>query len=315
MRKIKKNKASGITLIALVITIIVLLILAGISIQMLTGDNGILNRAGEAKEKSITGEEKDNIALAWNSLIGKKVLEGKDITDLMLENELNNSGKNVKVDNLGNAFSITFKDTNHEYIVDKNGNIVLLGENTYAVTLNANGGKYSDNNTMKIKTLNKDQKLGAIENPTRDGCEFLGWYKNVTKKEEVDGQIKEYIDREYIDISSETEFTENTTLYARWRKYLYNEGVGSENWIAFQRREDFSWSPVSYYCSFENNYVEFGDNSESSCGCTGIKVQNNDISGFTKLYGIFSCYSNNRDISSNWVSSLSYNYFLGMRNR
>ena len=46
-----KNK-SGITLIALVVTIIVLLILAGISISMLTGQNGILNRASEAKEKT-----------------------------------------------------------------------------------------------------------------------------------------------------------------------------------------------------------------------------------------------------------------------
>ena len=46
----KKNK--GITLIALVVTIIVLLILAGISINMLTGQNGILNRAAEAKEKT-----------------------------------------------------------------------------------------------------------------------------------------------------------------------------------------------------------------------------------------------------------------------
>ena len=46
--KIKQEKA--ITLIALVVTIIVLLILAGISISMLTGQNGILNRASEAKE-------------------------------------------------------------------------------------------------------------------------------------------------------------------------------------------------------------------------------------------------------------------------
>ncbi len=46
-----KNK-NGITLIALVVTIIVLLILAGVSISMLTGQNGILNRAAEAKEKN-----------------------------------------------------------------------------------------------------------------------------------------------------------------------------------------------------------------------------------------------------------------------
>ena len=42
-----KNK-NGITLIALVITIIVLLILAGISISMLSGDNSILTKAGDA---------------------------------------------------------------------------------------------------------------------------------------------------------------------------------------------------------------------------------------------------------------------------
>ena len=47
---LKNNK--GITLIALVVSIIVLLILAGISINMLTGENGILNRAAEAKKKT-----------------------------------------------------------------------------------------------------------------------------------------------------------------------------------------------------------------------------------------------------------------------
>ena len=51
MLKTKK----GITLIALVVTIIVLLILAGVSIAVLTGENGILNRATEAKK---TNEEK-----------------------------------------------------------------------------------------------------------------------------------------------------------------------------------------------------------------------------------------------------------------
>ena len=54
----KKNK--GITLIALVVTIIVLLILAGISIAMLSGQNGILNRASEAKEKTGVAQEDEN---------------------------------------------------------------------------------------------------------------------------------------------------------------------------------------------------------------------------------------------------------------
>ena len=55
---LKRNK--GITLIALVVTIIVLLVLAGISIVMLTGQNGILNRANEAKEKTGVAQKEEN---------------------------------------------------------------------------------------------------------------------------------------------------------------------------------------------------------------------------------------------------------------
>ena len=44
----KKKNARGITLIALVITIIVLLILAGVTINALSGENGILKRATQA---------------------------------------------------------------------------------------------------------------------------------------------------------------------------------------------------------------------------------------------------------------------------
>ena len=54
----------GVTLIALVITIIVLLILAGVSIAMLTGDNGILTQANDAKITNIEGRVKEEMKLA-----------------------------------------------------------------------------------------------------------------------------------------------------------------------------------------------------------------------------------------------------------
>ena len=57
----KNNK--GITLIALVVTIIVLLILAGVSIAMLTGDNGILSRASQSSVANAIGEGKDQVGL------------------------------------------------------------------------------------------------------------------------------------------------------------------------------------------------------------------------------------------------------------
>ena len=47
-----KRRENGITLIALVITIIVLLILASISIAMITGNNGVVNQANEAKKQT-----------------------------------------------------------------------------------------------------------------------------------------------------------------------------------------------------------------------------------------------------------------------
>ena len=68
-----KNK-SGITLIALVVTIIVLLILAGISISMLTGQNGILNRASEAKENTeIASKDEDKKMQGYENAIDRYV--------------------------------------------------------------------------------------------------------------------------------------------------------------------------------------------------------------------------------------------------
>ena len=54
-----KEKEEGITLIALITTIIVLLILAGISIGAITGSNGIIGQAQSAKEETEIAQEKE----------------------------------------------------------------------------------------------------------------------------------------------------------------------------------------------------------------------------------------------------------------
>jgi type II secretory pathway pseudopilin PulG len=56
-----KKEKNGITLIALVVTIVVLLILAGTSIAMLTGDNGIISQAKNAKDKTNEANAKEQI--------------------------------------------------------------------------------------------------------------------------------------------------------------------------------------------------------------------------------------------------------------
>ena len=49
----KNKKQSGITLVALVVTIVVLLILAGVSINLVLGENGLITQAKEAKENQL----------------------------------------------------------------------------------------------------------------------------------------------------------------------------------------------------------------------------------------------------------------------
>ena len=68
MRKTNEKKINnkGITLIALIVTIIVLLILAGVSIAMLTGQNGILTQANNSKIEQSHGAVKEAISLAYN---------------------------------------------------------------------------------------------------------------------------------------------------------------------------------------------------------------------------------------------------------
>lgn len=87
MTKRKMNN-SGITLIALVLTIIVLLILAGVSIAMLTGDNSILQKATIAKENTEREEivEKAKIDVL-NEITGNK---GNDLQESQLKSVLEN---------------------------------------------------------------------------------------------------------------------------------------------------------------------------------------------------------------------------------
>ena len=89
MKKLLQNKKranSGITLIALVVTIIVLLILVGVTVATLTGENGMLTQAKNAREKT---EKADAIEQAKIDIMGwvtKELAEGRDgaLTDAII---------------------------------------------------------------------------------------------------------------------------------------------------------------------------------------------------------------------------------------
>ena len=128
MRKDEKLRGTkGITLIALVITIIVLLILAAVSIATLTGENGILTRAQDAKEQTEIASEKEQVELAAAAALadarGGEIQE--DILEQELEKYFGTDGYQVDPgENDGKeGFIVTIKDSGRQYFVDKNGSV------------------------------------------------------------------------------------------------------------------------------------------------------------------------------------------------
>ena len=91
----KKKNARGITLIALVITIIVLLILAGVTINALSGENGIITKSKEAKIKTEKSKTIEKINLAILTAMTKG--DG-DIDNATLREELEKEGLTVKTE-------------------------------------------------------------------------------------------------------------------------------------------------------------------------------------------------------------------------
>lgn len=116
----KKEDNFGITLIALVITIIVLLILAGITIAILTGDNGILTKATESSETSEREKTRERIGLSVQAanIEGRGQLEYNNLNE-ELKKEFGED--NYKILNVGKGYLIIVD--NVQYKIDADGKV------------------------------------------------------------------------------------------------------------------------------------------------------------------------------------------------
>ena len=179
--KIEYKRNKGITLIALVVTIIVLLILAGISINALTGQNGLLNRAAEAKEKSENSQKEEQIKLAVMSSIGTDGL----IDFNQLKTEIESKGGRVT----GTTFPVTVTTGNSTYQIDQYGNITeasTVPQISYTVT-NIDGSEITSSNLPESAKLNvtitniNELTVTSIKIKNSSGTEITGATVNVTK--------------------------------------------------------------------------------------------------------------------------------------
>ena len=114
------KSTKGITLIALVVTIIVLLILAGVSIAMLTGNNGILTQGKRAKEETTVGHEKEAAQMAYAGAKAKKL--GEEVTAEDVNEQLTINGENATATQGTNKIIVTFT-SGKVYTIDQSGKI------------------------------------------------------------------------------------------------------------------------------------------------------------------------------------------------
>ena len=104
-----------------ILNIIVLLILAGVTIATLTGENGILTRASEAKGQTTIGEEKETVQLAYESVLTEEL--GGTVSADKLEKELEKTEgtDNIKVTGT-TTLKVHFLETDHYYTIE-NGTV------------------------------------------------------------------------------------------------------------------------------------------------------------------------------------------------
>ena len=140
-----KKNTKGITLIALVVTIIVLLILVGVSIAMLTGQNGILTQAQSAKTTTENKSAEEKVKL---SVMGARADDGT-LTVGKLRTELANYEGTVE----GDAFPVTATVDGKSFTVDDKGNVTSTGSSnqtpTDQGTLGTVTGSETKNTTVK----------------------------------------------------------------------------------------------------------------------------------------------------------------------
>ena len=155
----RERKEQAITLIALVITIIVLLILAGVTISTLTGQNGILSNATKAKQENEIGQEMEIVRMAATAAYSKTLAQEIREEDLRQELDQNPGNGKYILSARDDSFIVKFTESNRSYLVDQLANVDSY-ENINDVLDELNGKK--DEYMEQAKELGQSESNGNI---------------------------------------------------------------------------------------------------------------------------------------------------------
>lgn len=289
--KSKIKNMNGITLISLVITIIIMLILAGITISLALGKNGIIQRAKESIQITTKKQEMEYLSLAYNACKLNMLSNNKQSNDAIFAENFEKEVckyKEAKVvtDSDGISLDVTFIKTKNEYVVNQDATIVEKGK------------KVANNditNNIKIKTFEK---------------------MDIT----IDDDIVSYY-------GTAVEYKANDTDTGTYRIFYYdkNGDFGEPNTLYLKRDLDVTKKLVTY----KNGEYEIIDGYEGSADAvknfkninpqmkndkyplrSSDEVEMQDYNNFNLGYKL-STYLSDKNVFSNYVNSDIANYSYG----
>ena len=262
--KVKKKSSKGITLISLVITIIVLLILAGISIATLTGDNGILTKTMYAKFATEIKSLEEQVSI--KTLTSDTPYYGT-VNDLLNITSKYNDKLLIEDDELK---YIPSNSSPREIEWFEKLGIEKISDYYTIEFIPYNG---SETVTQKVKAGNKVEQP---DDPRKEGYDFLGWYylkQSGTEEEPV---------YEEMEFDFNTEILNNYTLYAKYSGEAVMRAYNSYSPFGFWQYKD-----KIKHISFEQGDIpkelpELSWNVRENNNCTDIiaYLEGNEEDGY-----------------------------------
>ena len=283
--RFKTKEAKGITLIALVITIIVLLILAGVTIATLTGDNGILNQAGKAKDKTTEAESIERVQV---EVAGSYGLDGTIDKDQLNKNLGNIAGLKIGESNFGGENIVkelpaTVTLNGYNIGIDANGGVEKIPE--IIAKIRANPQAYYGKKVTNYKASDSDTNTYRIFYVDKDN-DFKDGYNTIYLKADFSGSV-----------SCSTSYDASQTLIKRMNPLWATKGntvAAKTTTISNQNEQAAAWlcdpSKWTAYCDTDKaNYAIGGPsvemyvksyNQTHGDDALGCQYQTNNVPGY-----------------------------------
>lgn len=318
-----KNK-KGITLIALVVTIIVLLILAAVSISAVVGDNGIATKAKKSSEKTDVATDQEFLTLAVQEYSFKEYdsrgLESyDDLTSYILSQEW---CKSAVYDETSKSIIVIMNNCEHEYVVYKDGKV----ESTTGISLNKKilnlelkeGTTVTAELTATLKDItgtinwtNSNENIATISSATGEVITVTAIAEGQTMITASCGEYKFECTvnvYNYIPIGSyvsyNVEYTDVSTggIYNANNGWRYLGRDDKENWLLISTTTPvfLSYSPTSN-AGYENN--GWWANDDEVAERFGDTYSNSGYSGYPSRYAALGLEKNFEKIPYEQVES------------